>query len=98
MNIKEDFLEWLENEHHRIATRYRQLLYNEIVEAKKVMGENNNLYKPILLSCLKQIALPPYNEYKGLLDRASQKVLFEQARKVDKQAILHEMINEYLKS
>ena len=37
MSIKEDFFDWLENEHHRIATRYRQLLYNEIVEAKKVM-------------------------------------------------------------
>lgn len=96
MTNEQHFLAWLEDEHHRIAQEYRMKLWIEIQEAKKVMGENNNLYKPVLISSLKQIEMPPYKKYDGSLCKEEQKVLFDASRKPSKRDILIETVNKYL--
>lgn len=93
---EQHFIDWLENEQYRIACEYRKKLYLEIREAKKVMGDNNSLYLPILISSLKKISIPPYNKYEGVLCKEKQKDIFNKARKFDATDILHETIKKYL--
>jgi hypothetical protein len=54
----------------------------------------NYTNEPLLIAALKQIELPKYGKYKGTLTRNEQFLIINQERKINKQAILHEILKE----
>jgi len=91
-----NFNNWLEDQHYKKAHKYRLALLAEIEAAKKVMGKQMSLYLPVLISSLKQIAVPNYEPYTGSLDKETQMQLFNAAKKPDYIQILHDIIKQEL--
>jgi len=54
----------------------------------------NYTNEPLLIASLKQIELPKYDKYKGTVTRNEQFLIFNQQRKINKQAILQETLKE----
>jgi len=84
------FICWLNNQHYNIAAKYRAALQREIDIAKYYKYTND----PLLIASLKQIELSKYDTYKGTLTRNEQFLIFNQQRKINKQAILQETLKE----
>ncbi|MFY7963553.1 MAG: hypothetical protein ACOVO1_01545 [Chitinophagaceae bacterium] len=84
------FICWLNNQHYNIAANYRAALQREIDIAKHYNYTN----EPLLIAALKQIELPKNETYKGTLTRNEQFLIFNQERKINKQAILQEILKE----
>ena len=92
--MRTEFKEWMIAEHHRVAQEYRQRLSNEFEKTKKFFGKIDLFVKPVLLSSLRTIELPPYRKYEGKLDRDKQAEIFHTISKVNKADILSEFIKE----
>jgi hypothetical protein len=91
MNIKAYiFKRWLDNQHYEVAAKYRAALQREIDIAKHY----NYTTSPLLVKSLKEIEMPKYDKYTGTLTRNEQFLIFNQQRKIDKQAILQETLKE----
>lgn len=92
--MRTEFKEWMIAEHHRVAQEYRQRLYKEYQKTKSFFGTICEFTKPVLLSSLRTIELPPYRKYEGKLDRDKQAEIFHTIPKVNKADILSEFIKE----
>lgn len=92
--MKKEFKDWLISENYRIAKEYRLLLWQEYNKAKIFFGAINEIVKPVLISALRKIELPPYNKYDGNLDRKLQIEIFNKIPKIEKQDILVKFILE----
>jgi hypothetical protein len=92
--MRTEFKEWMSAEHYRVAQLYRQMLYKEYQKTKDFFGEITLGVKPVLLSSLRTIELPPYRKYEGKLDRDKQAEIFHQIPKVSKAELLAEFIKE----
>jgi 2',3'-cyclic-nucleotide 2'-phosphodiesterase (5'-nucleotidase family) len=91
MNIKAYiFKRWLDNQHYNIAANYRAKLQREIDIAKYYKYTTS----PMLVKSLKEIEMPKYDKYTGTLTRNEQFLIFNQQRKINKQAILQETLKE----
>jgi hypothetical protein len=92
--MKTEFKEWMIAEHYRVAQLYRQMLYKEYQKTKLFFGVITLGVKPVLLSSLRTIELPPYRKYEGKLDRDIQAEIFHSIPKVNKADLLAEFIME----
>ena len=92
--MKTEFKEWMIAEHHRVAQEYLQRLHIEFEKAIKFFGKIDLFIKPVLLSSLRTIELPPYRKYEGKLDRDKQAEIFHTIPKVNKADLLAEFIKE----
>ena len=84
------FLEWLDDEHHRVATEYRIELYKEIQHCKRIFGKITPDAKEMLIKALREIPHPAMEKYKGN-DATMQ--LYKSAPKVDFLAIFNEAVD-----
>lgn len=89
------FLAWLEDEHYRVAHEYRVALIKEIVGAKKVCADISKDLA-IIMAALKEIKVPPYNNFEGTLEKAKQLKFYNQMSKPDFTQIFHETIKNNL--
>jgi hypothetical protein len=92
--MRQEFKEWMIAEHYRVAQLYRQMLHKEYQKTKLFFGEISLGVKPVLLSSLRTIELPPYRKYEGKLDRDIQAEIFHSIPKVNKADLLAEFIME----
>ena len=92
--MRTEFKEWMIAEHYRVAQEYRQMLYKEYQKTKAFFGNICGFTKPVLLSSLRTIELPPYRKYEGKLCRDKQAEIFHTIPKVNKADILSEFIKE----
>lgn len=92
--MRTEFKEWMIAEHYRVAQLYKQMLYKEYQKTKLFFGEISLGVKPVLLSSLRTIELPPYRKYEGKLDRDIQAEIFHSIPKVNKADLLAEFIKE----
>jgi hypothetical protein len=70
------------------------MLHKEYQKTKLFFGEISLGVKPVLLSSLRTIELPPYRKYEGKLDRDIQAEIFHSIPKVNKADLLAEFIKE----
>jgi hypothetical protein len=92
--MRQEFKEWMIAENYRVAQLYRQMLYKEYQKTKSFFGDICEFVKPVLLSSLRTIELPPYRKYEGKLDRDKQAEIFHSIPKVNKADLLAEFIME----
>ena len=92
--MRTEFKEWMIAEHYRVAQEYRKMLHKEYQKTKAFFGNICGFTKPVLLSSLRTIELPPYRKYEGKLCRDKQAEIFHTIPKVNKADLLAEFIKE----
>jgi hypothetical protein len=93
--IKQSFVEWLKDEHYRVAQAYRVSLAKEIDGTYRVMRRINIAeYKHLLIASLKQIQPPPYKSCPILLERDIMTELYDSTPKPDFKTILKNYIDD----
>lgn len=95
MQKEKHFFAWIEDEHHRVSTAYRNALLKEIEGAKQVSSNISNDL-PIIMESLRSIKVPGYNKYEGTLSKEKQLKFYNQMSKPDFNKIFHETIKNNL--